>query len=253
MACAFNQNLEPFNFISSKWLAGFPLNPPQSFSSGASSGGSVSSTSGSAQKRMEDGSARFTNANFQEVSTHAGGGAKDGPGADVKGAEGKNKKANSHCAPQRGRKSATGKPLGAVVTTATSSTSSCSPFQQSESQMALRSAITFSFLKIYFWAFLALLSGWSWHETGSSIIVFLAWGKLWDAREKRGMKCYHKGQRTLVLITLTVLLKSNQRPGCGRKLTRHYKFWNTSLSFYLFIFFCLFVLLRQKKKMFRHC
>lgn len=134
MTCAFNLNTDPFNLISSKLLTRFPLlNPPQSYNSGGSSGGSVSSMSGPAQKRMEDSSARFTNANFQEVSTHAaGGGGKDGTVADVKGAEGKNKKANSHCAPQRGRKSATGKPLGAVVTTATSSTSSCSPFQQSE-------------------------------------------------------------------------------------------------------------------------
>ncbi|XP_076131138.1 protein AF-10 isoform X3 [Alosa pseudoharengus] len=113
----------------------------KSYNSGSSSAGPVSSMSGPTQKRMEDSSARFTTANFQEVSTHAGAGGKEGtgtgtgmgtgPGADVKAAEGKNKKANSHCPAQRGRKSAAGKPLGAVVTTPTSSTSSCIPFQQS--------------------------------------------------------------------------------------------------------------------------
>ncbi|XP_063063434.1 protein AF-10 isoform X7 [Engraulis encrasicolus] len=133
-----------------------PLMPPhhmvsseKSFNSSSSSsgsggggGGSISSMSTAAQKRLDDASgARFTTANFQEVSAHSGGGssavgggAKDsGSTAEAKVAEGnKSKKANSHCAPQRGRKSATGKPLVAVVTTAaTSSTSSCSPFQQS--------------------------------------------------------------------------------------------------------------------------
>ncbi|XP_041923307.1 LOW QUALITY PROTEIN: protein AF-10 [Alosa sapidissima] len=113
----------------------------KSYNSGSSSAGPVSSMSGPVQKRMEDSSARFTTANFQEVSTHAGAGGKEGtgtgtgmgtgPGADVKAAEGKNKKANSHCPAQRGRKSAAGKPLVAVVTAPTSSTSSCIQFQQS--------------------------------------------------------------------------------------------------------------------------
>ncbi|KAG5268133.1 hypothetical protein AALO_G00208600 [Alosa alosa] len=112
----------------------------KSYNSGSSSAGPVSSMSGPVQKRMEDSSARFTTANFQEVSTHAGAGGKEGtgtgmgtgPGADVKAAEGKNKKANSHCPAQRGRKSAAGKPLVAVVTAPASSTSSCIQFQQSE-------------------------------------------------------------------------------------------------------------------------
>lgn len=95
------------------------------------------------QKRLDDGTARFTNANFQEVSSAlAGGSSKDGLAADAGKAvsEVKNKKnsGGSHAVGQRGRKSLTssGKPLlSTVVTMATSSTSasaSTGPFHQGE-------------------------------------------------------------------------------------------------------------------------
>nr|CBN81867.1 Protein AF-10 [Dicentrarchus labrax] len=108
----------------------------------SSSGGGVTSLSAPSQKRLDDGTARFTTANFQEVSAvHSGGGSKDGMAADAGKAvsEVKNKKnsGGSHAAGQRGgRKSLTssGKPLpSAVVTMATSSTSasaSTGPFHQ---------------------------------------------------------------------------------------------------------------------------
>lgn len=110
----------------------------------SSSGGAVTSLPAASQKRLDDGTARFTTANFQEVSSALSGGtSKDGLAADAGKAapEVKNKKnsGGSHTVGQRGgRKSLTssGKPLpSAVVTMATSSTSasaSTGPFHQGE-------------------------------------------------------------------------------------------------------------------------
>ncbi|XP_017308587.1 protein AF-10 isoform X2 [Ictalurus punctatus] len=102
----------------------------------SSSGGSVSSIS-SSQKRMDDGGARFTNANFQEVPSHSSASSKDGGSSEreSKSSEGKSKKSSSHLSSNsgsRGRKSNPSKSHGPVVTIATSSTvpSSTSPFQQ---------------------------------------------------------------------------------------------------------------------------
>lgn len=115
----------------------------QTYNSGGPGPG-VASLPASSQKRLDDGTARFTNANFQEVSsTHTVGGSKDSLAAEVGkvAAEVKNKKnsGGSHAVGQRGgRKSLTssGKPLpSAVVTMATSSTSaavSTGPFHQGE-------------------------------------------------------------------------------------------------------------------------
>ncbi|KAM9775175.1 protein AF-10 isoform 4-T4 [Syngnathus typhle] len=93
------------------------------------------------QKRLDDASARFTNANFQEVSsTHSMGSSKDchvGDGAKVvSDMKSKKNAAGSHVVGQRGgRKSLTssGKVLtSAVVTMATSTSASAStgPFHQ---------------------------------------------------------------------------------------------------------------------------
>ncbi|XP_053468102.1 protein AF-10 isoform X4 [Ictalurus furcatus] len=102
----------------------------------SSSGGSVSSIS-SSQKRMDDGGARFTNANFQEVPSHSSASSKDGGSSEreSKSSDGKSKKSSSHLSSNsgsRGRKSNPSKSHGPVVTIATSSTvpSSTSPFQQ---------------------------------------------------------------------------------------------------------------------------
>ncbi|XP_030612394.1 protein AF-10 isoform X1 [Archocentrus centrarchus] len=115
--------------------------PDKTYNS-SNSGGGVSSLQASSQKRLDDSAARFTNANFQEVSSaHSGSSSKDALAADaVKAAsEVKNKKnsGGGHTVGQRGgRKSLTssGKPLpSAVVTMATSSTSasaSTGPFHQ---------------------------------------------------------------------------------------------------------------------------
>ena len=106
--------------------------------------GGVPSLPASTQKRLDDSSARFTTANFQEVSSALSvGSSKDGLAADAGKAvsEVKNKKnsGGSHAVGTRGgRKSLTssGKPLpSAVVTMATSSTSasaSTGPFHQGE-------------------------------------------------------------------------------------------------------------------------
>ncbi|CAB1460964.1 unnamed protein product [Pleuronectes platessa] len=114
--------------------------PDKTFNS-SSSGVGVPSLS-AAQKRLDDSTARFTNANFQEVSAVlSSGGSKDGLAAETgkTAAEVKSKKnsGGSHTVGQRGgRKSLTssGKPLpSAVVTMATSSTSasaSTGPFHQ---------------------------------------------------------------------------------------------------------------------------
>ncbi|KAK2859373.1 hypothetical protein Q5P01_003993 [Channa striata] len=115
---------------------------PEKTYNSSSSGGGVTSLPAPSQKRLDDSTARFTNANFQEVSsTHSGGGSKDGLAADTGKAvsEVKNKKNSgaSHAVGQRGgRKSLTssGKPLpSSVVSMATSSTSasaSTGPFHQ---------------------------------------------------------------------------------------------------------------------------
>ncbi|XP_069561643.1 protein AF-10 isoform X2 [Brachyistius frenatus] len=117
------------------------LVPDKAYNSG-NSGGGVAALPASSQKRLDDGTARFTNANFQEVSSaHSCSGSKDGLAPDAAKAvsEVKNKKnsGGGHAVGQRGgRKSLTtsGKPLpSAVVTMATSSTSasaSTGPFHQ---------------------------------------------------------------------------------------------------------------------------
>ncbi|RXM29696.1 Protein AF-10 [Acipenser ruthenus] len=90
-----------------------------------STSGGGSSMPGSL-KRLEETTARFTNANFQEVPAHPTSG-KDGS-AEVKvGGEGKGKKALGHSTGQKGRKPGAGRtPVGVTVTAATST----SPFQQ---------------------------------------------------------------------------------------------------------------------------
>ncbi|KAF1372920.1 hypothetical protein PFLUV_G00254970 [Perca fluviatilis] len=115
--------------------------PDKTYNS-SSAGVGVPSLPASSQKRLDDSTARFTTANFQEVSSAlSGGSSKDGLAADAGKAasEVKNKKNSgaSHAVGQRGgRKSLTssGKPLpSAVVTMATSSTSasaSTGPFHQ---------------------------------------------------------------------------------------------------------------------------
>ncbi|XP_034717528.1 protein AF-10 isoform X2 [Etheostoma cragini] len=115
--------------------------PDKTYNS-SSAGVGVPSLPASSQKRLDDGTARFTTANFQEVAAVlSGGSSKDGLAADTGKAasEVKNKKNSGtiHAVGQRGgRKSLTssGKPLpSAVVTMATSSTSasaSTGPFHQ---------------------------------------------------------------------------------------------------------------------------
>ncbi|KAM9331888.1 protein AF-10 isoform 2-T2 [Pholidichthys leucotaenia] len=117
------------------------LVPDKTFNS-SNSGGGVTSLQASSQKRLDDGAARFTNANFQEVSSAlSGSNSKDGLAADAGKAasEVKNKKNSSggHAVGQRGGRkplTSSGKPLpSAVVTMATSSTSasaSTGPFHQ---------------------------------------------------------------------------------------------------------------------------
>uniref|UniRef100_A0A3P9IE59 MLLT10 histone lysine methyltransferase DOT1L cofactor n=1 Tax=Oryzias latipes TaxID=8090 RepID=A0A3P9IE59_ORYLA len=115
--------------------------PEKTYNSG-SSAGAVNSLPASSQKRLDDSAARFTNANFQEVSSsHSSSNTKDGLAADPgkSASEVKNKKNSGagHAVGSRvGRKSLTssGKPLpSTVVTMATSSTSvsaSTGPFHQ---------------------------------------------------------------------------------------------------------------------------
>ncbi|XP_044940935.1 protein AF-10 isoform X6 [Mustela nigripes] len=79
---------------------------------------SSNSMSGSL-KRLEDTAARFTNANFQEVSAHTTSG-KDV--SEARGSEGKGKKSSAHSSGQRGRKPG-GRNPGTTV-------SAASPFQQ---------------------------------------------------------------------------------------------------------------------------
>uniref|UniRef100_A0A3Q3NKY7 MLLT10 histone lysine methyltransferase DOT1L cofactor n=1 Tax=Mastacembelus armatus TaxID=205130 RepID=A0A3Q3NKY7_9TELE len=117
--------------------------PDKTYNS-SNSGGGIISLPPSTQKRLDENTGRFTNANFQEVSsTHSSGSCKDVLAADTgkSASEVKNKKnsSGSHAVGQRGgRKSLTssGKPLpSSVVTMATSSTSasaSTGPFHQGE-------------------------------------------------------------------------------------------------------------------------
>uniref|UniRef100_A0A8C5MQR4 MLLT10 histone lysine methyltransferase DOT1L cofactor n=1 Tax=Leptobrachium leishanense TaxID=445787 RepID=A0A8C5MQR4_9ANUR len=74
----------------------------------------------SAAKRLEDTTARFTTANFQEVSAHPLSGKET---LEARNAEGKAKKAVSHNVIQRGRKSVSGR-------NSAGSASATSPFQQ---------------------------------------------------------------------------------------------------------------------------
>ncbi|XP_038611885.1 protein AF-10 isoform X4 [Tachyglossus aculeatus] len=71
-------------------------------------------------KRLEDPAARFTNANFQEVSAHTSSG-KDV--SEARGSESKGKKSAGHSSGQRGRKPGGGRNSGTTV-------SATSPFQQ---------------------------------------------------------------------------------------------------------------------------
>ncbi|XP_039379830.1 protein AF-10 isoform X2 [Mauremys reevesii] len=71
-------------------------------------------------KRLEDTTARFTNANFQEVSAHTSSG-KDA--SEARGSESKGKKSAGHSSGQRGRKPGSGRNPGTTV-------SAASPFQQ---------------------------------------------------------------------------------------------------------------------------
>ncbi|XP_037693636.1 LOW QUALITY PROTEIN: protein AF-10 [Choloepus didactylus] len=82
---------------------------------------SSNSMSGSL-KRLEDTAARFTNANFQEVSTHTSSG-KDV--SEARGSEGKGKKSSAHSSGQRGRK-----PGGGGGRNPGTTVSAASPFQQ---------------------------------------------------------------------------------------------------------------------------
>ncbi|XP_077159283.1 protein AF-10 isoform X3 [Paroedura picta] len=68
-------------------------------------------------KRLEDTTARFTNANFQEVSAHTSSG-KDV--SEARGSESKGKKSAGHYSGQRGRKPGVGRTPGAPVSTACS-------------------------------------------------------------------------------------------------------------------------------------
>eukprot|EP00066_Takifugu_rubripes_P016827 XP_011606093.1 PREDICTED: protein AF-10 isoform X2 [Takifugu rubripes] len=114
------------------------LIPDKTYNS-SGSGGGVPPLPASSQKRLDDGAARFTSANFQEVSsTLSVGSSKDALTTDTGKAvvEVKNKKSSSggHTVGQRGgRKSLTssGKALpSAVVTMATSTSVSTGPFHQ---------------------------------------------------------------------------------------------------------------------------
>ncbi|XP_065254057.1 protein AF-10 [Emys orbicularis] len=70
-------------------------------------------------KRLEDTTARFTNANFQEVCAHTSSG-KDA--SEARGSESKGKKSAGHSSGQRGRKPGSGRNPGTTV-------SAASPFQ----------------------------------------------------------------------------------------------------------------------------
>lgn len=66
-------------------------------------------------KRLEDTTARFTNANFQEVSAHASSG-KDV--SEARGSESKGKKSGGHNSGQRGRKPGAARTPGTAVSAA---------------------------------------------------------------------------------------------------------------------------------------
>ncbi|XP_057680221.1 protein AF-10 isoform X1 [Corythoichthys intestinalis] len=111
--------------------------PEKTFNSSSSVGGVIPASS---QKRLDDGSARFTNANFQEVSsTHSIGSSKDCLAADAgkvtSDMKSKKNSGGSHGIGQRGgRKSLTssGKalPSTAVTMTTSSTAASAGPFHQ---------------------------------------------------------------------------------------------------------------------------
>ncbi|XP_011846723.1 PREDICTED: protein AF-10 [Mandrillus leucophaeus] len=82
-------------------------------------------------KRLEDTTARFTNANFQEVSAHTSSG-KDV--SETRGSEGKGKKSSAHSSGQRGRKPGGGRNPGTTV-------SAASPFPQAGYKRAQTSGI----------------------------------------------------------------------------------------------------------------
>ncbi|CAF97971.1 unnamed protein product, partial [Tetraodon nigroviridis] len=115
--------------------------PDKTYNSSGSAGGGVPAIPASSQKRLDDGGARFTSANFQEVSSSlSGSSSKDTLSADAGKAvaELKNKKSGGggHAAGQRGgRKSLTssGKALssaGVTMATPTSASASTGPFHQ---------------------------------------------------------------------------------------------------------------------------
>ncbi|XP_077480567.1 protein AF-10 isoform X1 [Stigmatopora argus] len=111
----------------------------KAYNSSSSVGGALQASS---QKRLDDGSARFTNANFQEVSsTHSIGSSKDCLAADagkvVSDMKPKKNSCGSHAIGQRGgRKSLTssGKVLPSTAVTMTTSSTAASastgPFHQ---------------------------------------------------------------------------------------------------------------------------
>uniref|UniRef100_H3CRT5 MLLT10 histone lysine methyltransferase DOT1L cofactor n=1 Tax=Tetraodon nigroviridis TaxID=99883 RepID=H3CRT5_TETNG len=118
--------------------------PDKTYNSSGSAGGGVPAIPASSQKRLDDGGARFTSANFQEVSSSlSGSSSKDTLSADAGKAvaELKNKKSGGggHAAGQRGgRKSLTssGKALssaGVTMATPTSASASTGPFHQASS------------------------------------------------------------------------------------------------------------------------
>ncbi|XP_023367120.1 protein AF-10 isoform X8 [Otolemur garnettii] len=81
-------------------------------------------------KRLEDTTARFTNANFQEVSAHTSSG-KDV--SETRGSEGKGKKSSAHSSGQRGRKPGGGRNPGTTV-------SAASPFPQASAAGSVTSS-----------------------------------------------------------------------------------------------------------------
>lgn len=125
----------PHPLLSPNLLSSSPSLSHRHLQQPYASGGSGSvSTVPTSQKRQEDSSGRFTNANFQEVPAHPGGAAKDGPVPEGKGtSESKAKRPGSHSSGQRGRKSTPGKPSLPVSITSASTgpaSSTSSPFQQ---------------------------------------------------------------------------------------------------------------------------
>ncbi|XP_073912649.1 protein AF-10 isoform X15 [Castor canadensis] len=90
-------------------------------------------------KRLEDTTARFTNANFQEVSAHTSSG-KDV--SETRGSEGKGKKSSTHSSGQRGRKPGGGRNPGTTV-------SAASPFPQDRDDSSTLTKQELKFIGIY--------------------------------------------------------------------------------------------------------